>query len=95
LRSHWSNVFIDDFNDLDAFLRTGGEAYSSYGISLDGAVIVVCLDGYVGLVTSLNAVKELDEYFSGFLIQAWGSYSALLIVRSEWIARTLFDDFCM
>jgi len=67
LRPHWSNVFIDD---LDAFLRTGGEAYSFYGIPPDGAVIVVRPDGYVGLVTSLDAVEELDEYFSRFLIQS-------------------------
>jgi len=66
LRPHWSNVYIDD---LDVHSRTGGKAYSSYGISPEGAVVVVRPDGYVGLVTSLDDVLEVESYFSGFLVQ--------------------------
>lgn len=32
-------------------------------------MVVVRPDGYVGLVSSLDEVGEVDEYFSGFLNQ--------------------------
>ncbi|KAI5120431.1 hypothetical protein M0805_009893 [Coniferiporia weirii] len=64
LRSHWSRVFIDD---VDMKGASGGAAYKTFGISPEGAVIVVRPDGYIGTVASLEDAKALDGYFAGFL----------------------------
>lgn len=63
----WRRVFVDA---LDA-LATGdlGLLHSSLDISLEGAVLVVRPDGYVGTITSLgiDSAKELGNYFSAFM----------------------------
>lgn len=41
--------------------------YESYGVSSDGAIVVVRPDGYVALVTALEDIVAFEQYFSGFL----------------------------
>lgn len=66
LRSHWSKVFIDD---VSLHHGLGGKTYETYGISSNGAVVVVRPDGYVGMIASLDgSVQHLDAYFSRFLL---------------------------
>ncbi|CAL1714087.1 unnamed protein product [Somion occarium] len=67
LRPHWSRVLLDD---VDMFGRTGGKGYDIYGVDpSQGAIIVVRPDGYVGTVTPLEGVKDLETYFDTFLIR--------------------------
>ncbi|KAL0571440.1 hypothetical protein V5O48_010530 [Marasmius crinis-equi] len=65
-RSHWSKVFIDD---VDLTGTVGGHLYSSYGIGSTGAVVVVRPDGYVGTITSLESLPDLNAYFTRFCVQ--------------------------
>ncbi|KAG7094171.1 hypothetical protein E1B28_007781 [Marasmius oreades] len=64
-RSHWSKVFVDD---VDLTGTRGGRLYSSYGVGLSGAVVVVRPDGYVGTITPLEDASDLNNYFSRFMI---------------------------
>ncbi|THU93886.1 hypothetical protein K435DRAFT_724952 [Dendrothele bispora CBS 962.96] len=63
-RSHWSKAFLDDTNYTG---QIGGKTYSTYGIGTSGAMVVVRPDGYVGMVTPLNGVADLSQYFTSFL----------------------------
>ncbi|THH12083.1 hypothetical protein EW145_g224 [Phellinidium pouzarii] len=67
LRSHWSKVFVDD---VEVKGICGGTAYKSYGISPEGAVVIVRPDGYIGAIAPLEGVNVLDEYFAGFMKQS-------------------------
>ncbi|KAG1735887.1 FAD binding domain-containing protein [Suillus paluster] len=64
LRSHWSKVFIDDIDVTGSF---GGQGYSYYGVGLEGALVVVRPDGYVGAIAPLDRAEELDAYFASFM----------------------------
>ncbi|EIM82041.1 uncharacterized protein STEHIDRAFT_103548 [Stereum hirsutum FP-91666 SS1] len=64
LRSHWTKVLLDARN---ATHTGGGMMYESYGVSSDGAIVVVRPDGYVALVTALEDIVAFEQYFSGFL----------------------------
>ncbi|RDX51328.1 hypothetical protein OH76DRAFT_1555070 [Lentinus brumalis] len=65
-RPHYSKVLFDDC-DLQG--RSGGGGYVKYGIDDHaGAIVVVRPDGYVGMVTRLDGVKELNRYFGSFLL---------------------------
>ncbi|KAH8110740.1 FAD binding domain-containing protein [Phellopilus nigrolimitatus] len=64
LRPHWSKVFIDD---TDITESQGGEAYESFGISSEGAVVIVRPDGYIGMVAPVDGAKEIGDYFAAFL----------------------------
>jgi len=64
LWSHWSKVLIDD---KDVKGVQGGDGYKNYGVSPDGAIIVVRPDGYVGMVAPLDQVTEIEKYFSEFM----------------------------
>ncbi|KAH8091642.1 FAD binding domain-containing protein [Cristinia sonorae] len=65
LRPHWSHVLLDD---TDMYARSGGGGYERYGIDpVRGAVVVVRPDGYVGIVSSFEDVKDIYDYFSAFL----------------------------
>lgn len=64
LRPHWSQVLIDDVDCTD---KMGGNGYEYYGISPEGAVVVVRPDGYVGTVAPLDALDEIEGYFAGFM----------------------------
>ncbi len=57
-------VFLDD-KDLQGV--RGGKVYSDYGVSSDGAAVVVRPDGFVGFVAPLDCAKDLNTYFSAFL----------------------------
>jgi len=66
LRSHWSRVFIDD-KDLKG--ASGGDGYKNYGIdSQTGAIVVVRPDGYVGTVSPLDKIGDINTYFGSFAI---------------------------
>ena len=57
-------VFVDDKTVAGT---EGGKAYSSFGLSPDGAVIIIRPDGYIGTVVPLDAPEALNEYFAGFM----------------------------
>lgn len=57
-------MFIDD---EDVQKVKGGKAYESFGVSPEGAVVVVRPDGYIGMITPLEGAAELDSYFSQFM----------------------------
>ena len=52
---------------MDVKGQNGGTAYKTYGISPNGAVVVVRPDGYVGTVASLEDVEAIDGYFARFM----------------------------
>ncbi|KIK79159.1 hypothetical protein PAXRUDRAFT_16476 [Paxillus rubicundulus Ve08.2h10] len=64
LRSHWSKVLIDD---IDVSGAVGGKGYSYYGVSDQGAVVIVRPDGYVGTIAPLDGVTHIDDYFASFM----------------------------
>lgn len=52
------------------FSRTGGGGYEYFGLdSNNGGIVVVRPDGYVGFMTSLDGVKDLEAYFDGFMLR--------------------------
>ena len=56
---------------MDEQGRSGGGGYSKYGIDEElGAIVVVRPDGYVGLVTALEGVEDLNACFKQFLTEA-------------------------
>ena len=57
-------MFVDD---VAVSGTEGGKAYRSYGLSPDGAVVIVRPDGYIGTVVPLDGVAALSEYFAGFM----------------------------
>lgn len=62
----FGRVFIDD---ISLHHRLGGNTYETYGISSDGAVVVIRPDGYVGMIAPLGeSAQHLDAYFSRFLL---------------------------
>ena len=64
LKPHLSSVFVDDLNVACA---EGGKVYESFGISEEGAVVVVRPDGYIGTISSLDNEPAISEYFAGFM----------------------------
>ncbi|EIW75095.1 hypothetical protein CONPUDRAFT_85427 [Coniophora puteana RWD-64-598 SS2] len=64
LRPHWTNVLIDD---VDCTGKMGGNGYDYFGISPDGAVVVVRPDGYVGTIAPLYAIDGIEGYFAAFM----------------------------
>ena len=65
LYRHWTDVFLDD---VDITGEQGGKAYQNFGISDEGALVVVRPDGYVGLVTQLSDAESVLGYFRGWEI---------------------------
>ena len=65
-----NRVFVDDVNIAGT---DGGKAYKSFGISAEGAVVIVRPDGYVGMVAPLDGTEALHEYFSGFMKPGLGA----------------------
>lgn len=57
-------VYVDD---VDVRGVSGGTAYSTFGISPNGAVVVVRPDGYVGRITPLDDVRAINGYFAQFI----------------------------
>ncbi|KAJ4470263.1 FAD binding domain-containing protein [Lentinula aciculospora] len=66
LRSHWSQVFVDDI-DVSSSGKISGNVYQEYGIGLNGAVVVVRPDGYVGAISSFPDFGHIENYFAAFL----------------------------
>ncbi|KAG8883883.1 hypothetical protein FRB97_005721 [Tulasnella sp. 331] len=68
LRSHWSKVFIDDISIAGGL---GGKTYETYGITQEGAMVVVRPDGYIGMVAAFDGSGgQLNQYFGGFMTDA-------------------------
>ena len=58
-------VFVDDVSVAGGL---GGKAYETYGISSEGAIVVVRPDGYVATAAPFDgSAKHLEPYFSGFM----------------------------
>ena len=55
-------------DDVDMFNRAGGNGYEKYGIDkVKGAVVVVRPDGYVSIVAPYESIRDITEYFAGFM----------------------------
>ncbi|KAI0341977.1 hypothetical protein BDW22DRAFT_1345745 [Trametopsis cervina] len=65
LYTHWTKVFVDD---VDITGEQGGRAYENFGISDQGALVVVRPDGYVGFVTTLSDADGVLGYFRSWEI---------------------------
>ena len=62
------SVLLDD---TDMFSRTGGGGYEYFGLdSQNGGIVVVRPDGYVGFMTPIDLVADLQGYFDGFMTHA-------------------------
>lgn len=57
-------VLIDD---TDTTGSVGGGGYSYYGVTDEGAIVVVRPDGYVGTIAPLEGIAEIDVYFAQFM----------------------------
>lgn len=64
LRPHWSKVLLDD---TDVSGTIGGKGYAYYGISDEGAFVVVRPDGYIVMIIPLDGSGEINKYFAGFM----------------------------
>jgi phenol 2-monooxygenase len=63
---HNTRVFIDD-KDLQG--TSGGDGYKNYGIdNKTGAIVIVRPDGYVGMISPLDKISDIDVYFGSFAI---------------------------
>lgn len=50
------------------FARVGGKGYQAYGIDpVQGAIVVVRPDGYVGMISAIDSVRDIDQYFASFM----------------------------
>jgi phenol 2-monooxygenase (NADPH) len=56
---------LEDADDSHAPVK----AYETFGIVEGGALVVVRPDGYIGVISQLDDVKKIGEYFSLFLTQ--------------------------
>ena len=62
---HNTRVFIDD-KDLQG---SGGDGYKNYGIDDKvGAIVIVRPDGYVGMISPLDKINDINLYFHSFAI---------------------------
>lgn len=60
----YDKIFVDE----KSYHQGHGKAYEGYGVNPEkGAVVVVRPDGYVGLVTGLENVIEVQKWFTGVL----------------------------
>lgn len=58
------SVLVNDPNAVGP----ASDAYATYGLPADGAILVIRPDGYIGIITTLNDVQKIAEYLSGFLL---------------------------
>ncbi|KAJ3918335.1 FAD binding domain-containing protein [Lentinula edodes] len=63
LRSHWSKVYVD-YIDTNI---PGTDHIQVYGIGVDGILVVVRPDGYVGAIATIDDFEHIKHYFSSFL----------------------------
>ena len=65
LDPHNTRVFIDDKN----LQGSGGDGYKNYGIdNKTGAIVIARPDGYVGMISPLDKISDIDAYFGSFAI---------------------------
>ncbi|KAI6128069.1 thioredoxin-like protein [Pisolithus croceorrhizus] len=63
---HWSK---DLLNDTDVAGSEGGGGYERFGISSElVALVLVRLDGYIGMVAPAAALQDVHEHFALFLL---------------------------
>ncbi|KAJ3903111.1 FAD binding domain-containing protein [Lentinula edodes] len=62
LRSHWSKVYVDYIDNIP-----GTDHIQVYGIGVDGILVVVRPDGYVGAIATIDDFEHIKHYFSSFL----------------------------
>ena len=56
-------------DDQDMTGRCGGGGYEAYGIDpMQGAIVVVRPDGYVGTVAPFERSDDVTRYFGSFLL---------------------------
>lgn len=61
---YWK-VFVDDVS----YHEGHGRAYENYGVDeKTGAVVIVRPDGYVAWIGELEDVRDMDNYFSAFMV---------------------------
>lgn len=61
----YEKVFVDDVS----YTNGHGEAYRNYGVDRErGCVVIIRPDQYVAWVGELEDVRDIDRFFSGFLI---------------------------
>ena len=62
---YWK-IYVDDLS----YHEGHGHAYDNYGVdSQEGCLVVLRPDQYVAWIGALEDVAEMDQYFSGFMIQ--------------------------
>ncbi|KAJ4466414.1 FAD binding domain-containing protein [Lentinula edodes] len=66
LRSHWSKVYVD-YIDTNIPGTDHIQVYQNYGIGVDGILVVVRPDGYVGAIATIDDFEHIKHYFSSFL----------------------------
>lgn len=74
------------YTDEPSYHQGHGKIYEKYGIDpKQGAVLVVRPDGYVSLVaeTSMNGVKEIENFFDGFMVEQKPSWKSDGFIESE------------
>lgn len=64
-RDYWK-IFCDD----DSYHSGHGHAYEKYGISSEGAIVVIRPDGYVSLLVELQDTSSLDSFFAKCMLPA-------------------------
>ena len=65
LTSNVASVLLDD---TDMYGRVGGHGYETYGLDpTSGAIVIVRPDGYIGVITALDEVDTIDQYFGSFM----------------------------
>ena len=48
--------------------RVGGHGYETYGLDpTSGAIVIIRPDGYIGMITALDEVDAIDQYFGSFM----------------------------
>ena len=54
-------------DDVEVTGEKGGKMYDVYGISPEGAGVVVRPDGYVAMAATLSEGARVNNYFLGFM----------------------------
>ena len=54
-------------DEVEVSGEKGGKMYDVYGISPEGAVVVVRPDGYVAMAVTLSEGARVNNYFLGFM----------------------------
>ena len=55
-------------DDQEMAGRCGRGGYEAYGINpAEGAIVVVCPDGHVGMVAPFEHLEDISQYFESFM----------------------------